>query len=280
MLQKISNYLRIARITHWTKNLVIFAPIFFGQQLFVLDSLTSTIIVFFMFSLTASAIYVFNDIKDLKEDQSHPEKKHRPLAAGKINFNEAYFIIIFCLVGAGLMLMLLNNMLVIAALLSFIFINIVYTTITKHLALLDIFSIGLIYLVRLIAGAIASSVVLSGWLSLTIFFGALIMIIGKRYSEIRTSKVRKVMKQYSAEFLRNMFIISIAITIAFFAIYSISTHTYQIPSLIIFTFIMFRYYFLTETSSKAEKPHSLLFTDIQILTALLIFAAYNFFLIY
>lgn len=76
--------IRLMRIKHWSKNLFIFLPIFFGGQINNLELLSSAIIIFIAFNLTASAVYIVNDWRDIEKDRLHPTKKNRPLAAGTI----------------------------------------------------------------------------------------------------------------------------------------------------------------------------------------------------
>ena len=84
-MKHIHNYLKLFRVKHWFKNLLIFVPLFFSKMLFDYTMLMKTIYGFFAFSLLASSIYVINDMHDVEKDRLHPVKRQRPLASGKIS---------------------------------------------------------------------------------------------------------------------------------------------------------------------------------------------------
>ena len=71
-------YLKLIRPQHWIKNFFVLIPMFFGGELFDLESITNGIVVFFAFSFIASSIYCYNDIVDADADRSHPIKCRAP----------------------------------------------------------------------------------------------------------------------------------------------------------------------------------------------------------
>ena len=92
-----SNYLiyfKLLRPWQWGKNLLIIIPIILSSS-FSLDKLYQSIILFFLFSLIVSGNYILNDLSDVDLDRNHPEKKHRPIASGKINEGFAIRLSIF-----------------------------------------------------------------------------------------------------------------------------------------------------------------------------------------
>ena len=87
-------FVQLLRIEDWIKNLLIFIPLIFTNQLFVKDALFVTFISFFIFSLASSSVYLFNDIIDFKVDKlSNLKKKSKPIARGEISINSAKKII-------------------------------------------------------------------------------------------------------------------------------------------------------------------------------------------
>src|SRR6202008_4145836 len=92
------SYTKLLRISHWSKNLFLFLPLFFSG-VFIEHPLAALdiIIGFICFSLTASVVYIMNDIKDIEDDREHPEKKHRPFAAGTIKIRSGILLAIFLL---------------------------------------------------------------------------------------------------------------------------------------------------------------------------------------
>ena len=73
-------------------------PLFFSGQFTNIDKLLNGLVAFVAFSLSASAMYIFNDYKDLKEDRKHPKKKYRPLASGLISKNAALSLMTILLI--------------------------------------------------------------------------------------------------------------------------------------------------------------------------------------
>lgn len=93
------SYLSLLRVHQYIKNLFIFAPLFFAFS-FEIDSFFRCLIAFVCFSCVASAVYIFNDFRDIQSDRLHPKKKCRPLASGKISPKKA-FVIAFALLLVG-----------------------------------------------------------------------------------------------------------------------------------------------------------------------------------
>ena len=89
------------RPKQWVKNGFILIPLLFARKVFHYPSLLKSMEAVVIFCLVASAIYLINDLFDLKADRRHPLKKHRPLAAGLISSRlakvTAAVLLIFCL---------------------------------------------------------------------------------------------------------------------------------------------------------------------------------------
>ena len=92
MKMRLIQYLKLARIPQWYKNLVIFLPIFFTGNMFNMAIIEMTLLGFLSLSFISSANYIINDIVDIKKDKVHPEKSKRPLAAGKVRIFEAIIL--------------------------------------------------------------------------------------------------------------------------------------------------------------------------------------------
>ena len=91
---------KLIRPNQWIKNLILFLPLFFGQEIRTFDKLMNVSILFAGFCLLSSSIYIFNDLMDKPEDRLHPIKKHRPIASGKITLVKAILFIVILLIGA------------------------------------------------------------------------------------------------------------------------------------------------------------------------------------
>ena len=101
------NYLKLIRLKHSIKNLLVFLPIFFSRTMLNKYNFFITLIGLVIFTLTSSSIYIINDIKDIEKDKKHPTKCKRPIAAGKISIKQAIiFLIILLLIVISLIILL------------------------------------------------------------------------------------------------------------------------------------------------------------------------------
>lgn len=220
-------YMKLIRIKHYTKNLLIFLPIIFSRNLWEVDLLTNVIIGFVLFCLTASIVYIFNDIKDVESDKLHPQKCKRPIASGKITKKQAFFMIIMlALATIGIALTKFANKLeIICILLIYVGINIAYTIKLKKIPIVDIFILAMGFLIRVIFGATLISVQVSNWLYLTILSISFYMGMGKRRNEmIKVSdneETREVLKYYNKNFLNENMYMFLALAIVFYSLWCV-----------------------------------------------------------
>ena len=127
----------IIRPKQYIKNIFILLPLFFAGQITNMELLVNALVAFVAFSLSASAVYILNDYKDIKEDRKHPKKKFRPLASGSISKNIALsLMIILLIIGFTLMATISTKALVILSI--YVILNIGYSLKLKRIALLDV----------------------------------------------------------------------------------------------------------------------------------------------
>lgn len=206
-------YLKLIRVKHWLKNILIFLPIFFSINILNLNYLKISSLAFIIFCLSSSIVYIINDIKDIEKDKNHPIKKYRPLASGKVTKNKA-FIILIVLIIMNLLLMTylyinINSVLVYVVPIIYIVINILYSFILKDIPIIDVGVIVLGFVLRVMYGGITTNIEVSKYLYLMIIFGAFFLAFGKRRNEIlkNGSKSRRSLNIYNKEFLdKNMYV--------------------------------------------------------------------------
>jgi len=206
-------YLKLIRVKHWLKNILIFLPIFFSINILNLNYLKISSLAFIIFCLSSSIVYIINDIKDIEKDKNHPIKKDRPLASGKVTKNKA-FIILIVLIIMNLLLMTylyinINSVLVYLIPIIYIVINILYSFILKDIPIIDVGVIVLGFVLRVMYGGITTNIEVSKYLYLMIIFGAFFLAFGKRRNEIlkNGSKSRRSLNIYNKEFLdKNMYV--------------------------------------------------------------------------
>ncbi len=206
-------YLKLIRVKHWLKNLLVFLPIFFSATITHLPFVGICIIAFFVFSFTSSIVYIINDMEDVEKDRLHPIKKERPLAKGTITKKQAlitlFVIAIFDILLVSILYTWNRRVGILLIPLAYLFINILYSKKLKNIPIIDVFVIVAGFILRVMLGGLVIDVEVSKFLYLMIMFGSLYLGFGKRRNEIMKNgdKSRKVLEMYNKEFLdKNMYV--------------------------------------------------------------------------
>ncbi|HCK04338.1 MAG TPA: hypothetical protein DHV86_06220 [Methylophilaceae bacterium] len=183
MINSLMQFFKLIRIHQWSKNLLIFVPLLVSPELENILLWQDLILAFFAFSLCSSTSYIINDIIDLKNDQAHPIKKFRPIASGFFTVNTSVsFAILIGLICISLSILISG--LFCAALFIYFIASQGYSFKFKKIHLIDCIVLSLLYMMRIIAGALAASLNISIWLlSFSLFFFFSFALL-KRYSEL------------------------------------------------------------------------------------------------
>ena len=203
-MSTIFSLIKACRPIQWTKNLLVFASILFSFQFSKLIFLNS-IYGFISFCLISSAIYLFNDIRDISRDKLHPHKRFRPIARGELSKSFATFCYLsFSFIGLCIAFMISKAFLLIISL--YLIIQIAYCIELKRKPILDIFCIASGFLLRALSGVIATGVSFSPWFILTIALLALFLAVEKRKAELIIFKktsilTRDILKIYTLPLL-------------------------------------------------------------------------------
>lgn len=236
---------KLIRPQQWVKNLFILLPIFFGHRFDHPGVWPRMMLLFAIFSLTASSIYVFNDICDRAIDRLHPIKKNRPIASGRLSLASAYTLELLLLVGAFSLVWLapytdrawyLSGALVGVYLL----LNLVYSLRGKHWPVIDAFFVASGFVLRVEAGGIVAQTPVSHWLFLMVLFLSLLLAFGKRQEDINLATksnetTRPVVNRYSTPFLQSVFGMIAAILIVLYTLYCLDETTMQLHSPYLYT---------------------------------------------
>ena len=173
--------LRAMRPHQWSKNVLMFLPALAAHDI---AGLLPVILGFFAFCLTASAVYVINDLLDLAADRAHPRKRKRPFAAGDLSAATGAAMT-GGLLGVALILGLLTgNPYFLAVLGLYLAVTFAYSFWLKRKLIVDVITLAGLYTVRIIAGAAAASVILSPWLLGFSMFLFLALAAVKRQAEL------------------------------------------------------------------------------------------------
>ncbi len=216
-------YIKLLRIKHYIKNLLIFIPLIFSGKFFEGTNLLNTFIGFICFSLLASSIYIINDIRDKDKDRKHKNKCNRPIASGKVFVNQA-MIILFMLLIISILIIIFSNMNIksIIFLLLYFVINLGYSFGLKDIPLLDVTIIVLGFLFRVMYGASLLNIEISNWLYLTVLSISFYVALGKRRNEMNKNghTIRKVLKYYNSEFLDKNMYMCLSMAIIFYSLWT------------------------------------------------------------
>jgi decaprenyl-phosphate phosphoribosyltransferase len=218
------NIIKLLRPQHYIKNIFIFAPLFFSFS-FSKSNFISSLVAFFLFSLLASSIYIFNDLADIEEDKKHPKKKNRPLASGVVNSSVAIYLIVL-LSSISLVSSLFYDQVLFIVLLIYFFLNIAYSLKLKHVSLVDIFIIAIGFVLRLFAGATVINAPLSPWIIIMTFLLALFLAVSKRRDDVMLSlqgkETRKNIDGYNYEFVNAAMVFMSGVIVVAYILYTIS----------------------------------------------------------
>lgn len=293
---------KLLRIKHWTKNILIFLPIFLSfTENIGLNSLIAIIIGFFAFSFTASAIYIINDIFDIDTDKKHPVKKHRPIASGYYSIRLATIISAVLIVLSFVFIWIITiihfktihenieikyflSMFII--LFTYLITNILYSLYLKHIPIVDIFILSLGFILRIYFGSAIISVDISHWFYLTIMASSFYLGLGKRRNEVSLENndnvtVRHVLKYYTYEFLDKHMYMMLTMSLIFYSLWCIdpatlvkyemgggTNLTITIPFLLL---IVMKYNLNIEKKDSSADPTDIILNDKLLLGLILIY---------
>lgn len=235
-MANIKEYLKLMRVKHYFKNILIFLPLIFSGDLFNITKISVCLIGYIAFSLIASFVYIVNDIRDIENDRKHPVKKNRPLASGKISKKQG---IIFAIVLIGIAYMIkaipvllkmlsINNFVVSVLFMTlYIIINIAYSFGLKKQPIIDVVILVLGFLIRILYGSTITNIEVSNLLYLTVIAGSFYMGFGKRRNEIikQGDTSREVLKRYNKEFLDKNMYVCLTLSIVFYALWCVDANT-------------------------------------------------------
>ncbi|MDZ7330981.1 MAG: decaprenyl-phosphate phosphoribosyltransferase [candidate division KSB1 bacterium] len=264
--------LRTLRPHQWTKNFLLFAGLIFSHRLFSLVLFTRTLAAFGIFCLISGAIYIINDLIDLKKDQQHPLKRLRPIASGKISPRTAKRLAGVLLVISLLLAYRLDRSFWLVCA-GYAGLMIGYSIYLKQIAILDVIIIAIGFVLRAVAGAVVIAVSISPWLLVCTLFLSLFLVLSKRRHELvllgkEANHHRQSLSQYSPYLLDQMISVVTGSTLIAYALYTLAPRTtalvgssYLIVTIPFVIFGIFRYLYLVYEGSQGGNPEIAIFSD-------------------
>lgn len=183
----IKTWAKALRMHQWVKNILVFLPLLAAHNVADFAMLAMAVLGFFAFSLTASGVYIVNDIIDLAADRSHPTKRLRAFAAGRISIPQGVLAAIL-LFSTGLLLGTLVSAAFLGWLLIYAAATTAYSFFLKQVVLLDCFVLAGLYTLRIMAGGELLNNSLSLWLICISVFTFISLAFVKRYTELTQQK--------------------------------------------------------------------------------------------
>lgn len=259
------------RPKQWVKNvLVAAAPVAAGTLLEPRVALL-TLGAFVTFCLASASIYLINDVRDVESDRLHPKKRLRPIAAGELAPSTA--IGLAAVTGAASLAFgfWMEPLLGVTLAVYWLF-QVCYSLFLKNQPIIDLAMVAAGFLLRAIAGGVASGIQLSQWFLLVAAFGSLFMVAGKRYSEMLElgpeAGTRASLERYTHTYLRFAWTMACTAVIMSYALWAFEqsgeSTLWQLPwhaiSIAPFTLALMRYAYVIDTGQAGE-PEAIVMAD-------------------
>jgi len=279
------------RPKQWIKNLFVYAPLVFAQKLFDQPSILLATGAFGVFCMMSSAVYIINDLMDIKEDREHPVKRLRPIASGALAVDVAWGATLILATAAMVSAWAISpGLFWMCALYGGL--NIAYSLRLKHVVLIDVFIIAAGFFLRVLAGALAIQVEVSSWLVICTILLALFLSLCKRRHELviledNAGHHRKTLSEYTPYFLDQLISVVTASTVVAYSMYTVSADvvkkfgTQDLRLTIPFVLYgIFRYLYLVHRKDEGGFPTKILLTDMPLVINVILWGITVLFILY
>lgn len=270
------------RPKQWIKNLLVFAAPAAAGVLDEPDQLARTSVTFLAFGLVAGAMYIVNDLIDRERDAHHPTKRNRPIPSGRVSVTAAVVAAMVALGLGGAIVLVWVNLPVLFLLMGYVANTLVYSVVGKHEPVIDVVQVSIGFVLRAVGGALAVDVPISEWFAIVVMFGALLMVVGKRASEVKalegSADSRPILDRYSPLFLHHLHAVSTTGMLLAYSLWAFETAeqaTSAFPwfelSIVPIVVAILRYGYAIDAGS-AQAPEDALFADRVLLAAAAVWA--------
>ena len=273
---------QLLRIEDWIKNLLIFIPLIFTNQLFIIEDLFIITVSFFVFSLASSSVYLFNDIIDFKVDKlSNLKRKTKPIAREEVSITSAKKVL-FLLLFLTFLFLLIFVPAILFPVILYLCLNIFYSVYLKRIFFIELLIISSFYVLRAYVGGVSISKEISIFLILMIFFTSLFVITIKRKKEFinKLFDIRKVLKKYTLNIFSYLIILSFSGILVTYLIYLINKEQNIILNLPLVSIILLRYYSINKKDNKIISPSIIVLKDVLLILLVFIWLTLNIYEIY
>ena len=267
----------------WTKNLFVFAAVLFGQRLADPVAVGRATAAFVIFCALAGVVYLVNDVADRNRDRQHPRKRDRPIASGALSVSTALTAAGLLGIGALAWAWWMGRDFGLVAT-AYVLLLVLYSGPLKHIVIIDVLTIAIGFVLRVVAGAVAIGVPISQWLLICTILLALFLGLSKRRHEIvlladGATGHRRILQEYSPYLLDQMIGVVTASTLMAYILYATSHETAEKfgTSLLGLTipfplYGIFRYLYLVHRKDGGGSPAELLLNDRPLLACVALWA--------
>lgn len=219
---------RAMRPHQWIKNVLVLAGPLAAGVVWQPHAALAVLVAFLCFCLSASGVYLINDTIDREADRNHPTKRNRPIAAGLVEVHVAVSVGLLLLIAGPALALATGHWQLAILMLVYAALQLSYCLWLKHLAVIDLAVVSSGFLLRAMAGGVATLVPLSPLFLSVASFGSLFMVAGKRYSEVHllgegAVATRRSLQDYSASYLRFVWGMAGSATLTFYALWAFTT---------------------------------------------------------
>ena len=269
----------------------VLAPLFFGSEIAHFAAITRVASALIVFCLVSSAVYIFNDWRDIEADRLHAKKMWRPLPSGRVPVPLALTTMAALIAAAAAIIYLTHLPNGFAATIAvYLAINIGYSLGIKHVPVLELFFVASGFVIRLTGGALALQIELSPWIIISTGMLALLVAVGKRRGDIAqdndASKMRKSLAGYNLIFLDSMLTALTGGTIVVYLLFCVSDYAVArfgagvLTTSVAVALGLMRYLQLIMVHGHGESPTDIILEDRGMLAILGVFVAIFAYLIY
>lgn len=261
--------LTVIRVKQWPKNLLVFAAPFAAGNLLSGSNLAHSLIAFVSFSMTASTIYILNDIKDRENDRRHLQKRNRAISSGRFSTKSALQLVGILSLSTVAILFWFDDSALNLVIFSYVAIQLTYIYGAKNFPVVELFLLSSGFVLRVLGGGAATQTPVSEWLITVVATSALFIVTGKRYSEKLNMKndsiTRPVLLNYQIDFLLMSLTVFLASTIICYLLWAVELGQNVDHNLALLTAVPFSLAFLNYAEKVhiggAEAPEEILFSS-------------------
>ncbi|MGY4167826.1 UbiA family prenyltransferase [Bradyrhizobium sp. USDA 4529] len=177
-------WFKALRVHQYVKNLLVFVPLLTSHE-FAPFNISKDVIAFLAFCTCASAVYILNDLLDLKSDRVHPSKCTRPFASGRLQLRTG-LLMVPALLLISMMQATIISLEFAGVLIGYFMLTSAYSIFLKRKMFVDVVVLAMLYTTRIVAGGVAAEIQISQWLFIFSMFVFTSLALIKRYVELAT----------------------------------------------------------------------------------------------